>query len=663
MAVQQHRGGNPWDFADDIGSAVDTAIEMHYRDKKDARDEEKYQDSKMLTMFNMEEQSLQQSYQNSMKMLEFVQDPDLQMDYLMGPEWGQLTSDMDNLRDRRAQYFRSQGMNEEEVLAKNRHLNLNPYSDTFKKALGPRKALKGIYNQYYNPLSLDSDDLTKQGYNENTIHALAQQWQTANPDADYMEFYEQPSIQEFLDKEEDAYARFNSIRVDKNYRDSYQGPVDAGHARVTNMQTVGEHGDTIDIYLDKLVESQIVTPEMAQKYKRMIGDSALSGDIEQYKRALENINTAVKSQALFQQEYNTLYSFEADYHDSLIKLATLEDENGDITVDTQTSIAESQKRMEDIAKKYNLQHPGVVTATGRFAKPDKTTSPKGPKGGGTVPLTLNEKIDATNAQLGAGYTTGMSSWKTDQAVPKIANAVSTLMANNQALFNDTSFSQSQADALRKGNRVRLDGPDGKWKVQIDSTNPNQLAVWGPNKSKGFMFNLEHGGWQDASSVPQTIVDWDQMGVAGLTVGDILSGPLNTGKGKNKPDAVPFIEYMGPVGADGYHEFRGINRKGEPVNYKGQVVKNINEQWKWTNKTLGGGPFTTQPTRNNALWEALMAPQMKSHGSMQYFDEEGSSLIIQEHMSGPKSNLPTSTDTNPADYSQEEVEVDTTSTQP
>jgi len=659
MAVQQHRGGNPWDFADDIGSAVDTALEMHYRDKKDARDEEKYNDNKMLTMFQMEEQSLQQSYQNSMKMLEFVKDPDLQMDYLMGPEWGQLTSDMDGLRDRRAQYFRRQGMNEEEVIAKNRHLNLNPYSDTFKKTLAPRKALKDIYNQYYNPLSLSSDDLTKQGYNENTIHALAQQWKTANPDGDYMDFFEQPKIQEWLDNEEKAYTQFNSIVVDKEYRDRLQGSVDKGHGRATNMQKVWEHGDTVGVYLSKLQETQIIPPELADKYRGMLSDSALSGDIEQYKRALENINIDVKKQALFQQQYNTLYTFESQYHDQLVELAQLEDPNDGISTGTLTDIAESAKRMDEIATKYNLIHPGVATAN-RGGAPGGGV-PGGAPGGspGGAPLTLNEKLDATNTQLGADYTAGLKAWNTTQAIPKIAHAMSSLMANNQGLFNDTSFSPSQADALRKGNRVVLDGPNGQWKVQINSRTPNQLAVWGPNKSKGFMFNLEHGGWQDASTVKQTLEDWDQMGVAGLSPGDILSGPLKlgTGRGKVKPDAIPYIQYMGPVGRDGYHEFRGINRKGEPVNYKGQVVKNPNEQWKWTNKTLGGGPLTTQGTRHKALNKALMSPGIKSHGSMNYFDEEGSGLIIQDDMIGSGSNLPTTTDTNPADYSAGEVEVE------
>ena len=54
MAVSQQAGRSPWDFADSIESAVNNAIDMHYKEKQMRIDEERYNDNKMMTMFQQE---------------------------------------------------------------------------------------------------------------------------------------------------------------------------------------------------------------------------------------------------------------------------------------------------------------------------------------------------------------------------------------------------------------------------------------------------------------------------------------------------------------------------------------------------------------------------------------------------------------------------------
>ena len=634
MAVQQHRGGNPWDFADDIGSAVDTAIDMHYRDKKDARDEEKYQDNKMLTMFQMEDQSLQQSYKNSMEMMEFLKDPDLQMNYMAGPEWTNLSQNMSSLRDRQRDYFRTQGMPEDEISAKTSHLNLNSVDETFKDAMAPRKFIKDIYNKYYNPLTIHAGDLTKQGYNPNTIRALTQKWRQENPDADYTEFFEQDSIQKWLMNEEDAWGQFNAVRVDAEYRKSYQGSAESGHQLATNIQTVGEHSQTINNYITSLLSQNMIDETVAEDIRKQIGESAMTGDIGQYKRALDNINTTQTDLAMQQKRYNDARTLEQAHHASLVQLGVLEKDNGSISQATQTLIAESNARL----KFLNQTAPTGVQTTGT----------------GSLLGNNNNNNNNNNNRLDDGLTT----WSSPQSIPRINTAMNSLFENNKDIFGDSSFNQKMANEISRGKRIKLNTDNGMWKVQVaEGTNGKQLGVWGPNNSKGFMFNIgESADWQRAGQVG-AITGWDQQGVAGIQKGDILSGPVSTGKNKTKPALVPFVEYGG-TDSKGRSILLGVNRNGKPVDHKGDLVTQDNgrKQWKWINDT-SGGLFANQSEKEKAFQKSLMRPDVKSHGTINYFDNSGQPLIIQDSMQGNVDNTAITNDVIDSDFgSPDDVEV-------
>ena len=115
MAVQQQAGRSPWDFADSIESAVNNAIDMHYKEKQMRIDEERYNDNKMMTMFQQEFKSYNDQFTQMTELLKMTDDPTMINEFLTGPEYRRLHSSMQSLIERQSEYFRSQGLPEEEV--------------------------------------------------------------------------------------------------------------------------------------------------------------------------------------------------------------------------------------------------------------------------------------------------------------------------------------------------------------------------------------------------------------------------------------------------------------------------------------------------------------------------------------------------------------------
>ena len=121
--------------------------------------------------------------------------------------------------------------------------------------------------------------------------------------------------------------------------------------------------------------------------------------------------------------------------------------------------------------------------------------------------------------------------------------------------------------------------------------------------------------------------------------------------------MPFVEYGG-TDSKGRSILLGVNRNGKPVDHKGDLVTQDNgrKQWKWINDT-SGGLFANQSEKEKAFQKSLMRPDVKSHGTINYFDNSGQPLIIQDSMQGNVDNTAITNDVIDSDFgSPDDVEV-------
>ena len=629
------RGGNPWDFADNIQSAVNNAIDMHYKEKQMQIDEKRYNDNMMMTMFAQEEKSLRDSFKEQLEVLKMVDDPELVQKFMVSPDYENSITAMDNLRDRKMNWFRQKGMPEEQIVQSTRSLNFNPFKDTLEKTMGPRSEAKKLFNKYWNPLDSQNMEGDFKGYNVNSLRHIRDQWVKENPGAHWTEFAKDPTVRKYFEDEQLAYNQFASLPLDNTFLNKYGNPIKNAHSFIDIIEGISAHNDTLEGYMEVLQEEGVITNEERLQYQERVKDAWATADQGAYERINTDLDSVVKQLDWEQDRFNDLYKLEMMNVENLSSMAKLEMMSSDqIQGTTIQAFEDAQKNLRRLEKEAQNKNRGILTPTTTVRK--------------TKARELTN-IQKANNILGEGFASGIQKWNSDRNnAPVIAKAVNALIKTHPAIFGDTQFTDKQGADVATNGRATINTPQGGWNVQAVADNPELLVVWDDNQQKKFLITPKTGKWVDART-GVGLSNLNEMPVAGIGPGDIISGNLNLGgmmgSGHMLNDKYPNIKYLQYAGKeDGNHVLLGVNKKGQMVDKDGNVTDKKKNQFKWTSAKYGlnWGNLSEQ-ARDDAFIEQLMNPdsRIRHHGSPDYWDEEGTVINFQRGNTSPVNNLPLS----------------------
>ena len=653
MAVQQQAGRSPWDFADSIESAVNNAIDMHYKEKQMRIDEERYNDNKMMTMFQQEFKSYNDQFTQMTELLKMTDDPTMINEFLTGPEYRRLHSSMQSLIERQSEYFRSQGLPEEEIQKRTAHMDNAPIIDALKKVNGPKMQFKENYNKYYAPYVYGDDDGLSA--NDQHIKSIAKQWLEDNPDSSFFEFFEDPTIQQIFENERDVYSTMNMLRVPKKFRDSY--PIEDSHKFWQNMRWIGESQDSVDAYMDALSGADILSEEDVIQYKRDMQQAAFNGDMEGYTKVFENINNHLAGTEFRQKRYDKEMEYLMAYHTLLNDLAESQAASGGIKDNVESEIGKVWTRIQALEGEQGDDISTMFGLYGNNYNPiDNKGNKKKIKKGNNQPLTQAQMTQAANNQLGPNFAPNLTNLNADSSVPVIRDAIQA-MIDKQSIFgapgNKPKFTDKQAHMLSKRKRVNISDSGGnKWYAQLDADNfQTQLHLWGPEGARRWFFDVQDKQWKDSSMIT-SMDNLSEMGVSGIVADDILSGRFPTGGGRFTPEG---LKYKVGFDENGYIQLNAVNEKGEFTDRLGNVV-NEGQGYKYSARKLRVGSNDSPANvkkANERLMDSMMEDtnNVRLHNQLgEYYDEEGVQIMYRGATdNNPDKNTATSTSVVKKDF--------------